>query len=198
MNTKIFAQRLKEARTTAKMTQADLCKLSGVTAATISAYESSDGTKGKNPSLDNALKLAQALNVSLDWLCGSIVSNSKIQITDFIKILVQLDKNIKMSFDIVDLLDYETSKILPNSVNSVTNEEYVENALAYEQSEEEEVYEMGVAMFHNVYIDKFIRDWQKVRMLYKNKTIDENLYNLWLDKQYQEIDENQRNNEQYK
>lgn len=66
----IFARRLRKARERAKLRQCDLSEKAGVTAATISAYESYDGSKGKRPSLDNALKLATALNVSLDWLCG--------------------------------------------------------------------------------------------------------------------------------
>ena len=66
----LFAQRLKQARTDKKMKQSELSEISGVSIATISAYESADGTKGKNPSLENARSLAKALGISLDWLCG--------------------------------------------------------------------------------------------------------------------------------
>ena len=92
MDNNLFSERLKEARLTAKLKQTELAKLSGVTAATISAYERADDGKGKNPSLENALKLAQALNVSLDWLCGTTVSNERVQVSDFLKMLVKLDK----------------------------------------------------------------------------------------------------------
>lgn len=71
MNTMIFAERLREARTAAKLTQLELAKTAGVTAATISAYESTDESKRKNPSLENAVKISNALSVSLDWLCGN-------------------------------------------------------------------------------------------------------------------------------
>ena len=66
----LFAKRLKDARIKAGLTQGELSKKAGMTAASVSAYESSDGTKGKNPSLENAKSLAEALGVSLDWLCG--------------------------------------------------------------------------------------------------------------------------------
>lgn len=65
----IFAKRLKEARSQAGLKQRDLAGKASITTASISAYESSDGTKGKNPTLENAKALAEALNVSLDWLC---------------------------------------------------------------------------------------------------------------------------------
>lgn len=76
-----FAKRLKEARIKAGLTQAELSKKAGVTAASISAYESSDGTKGKNPSLENAKSLAEALGVSLDWLSG-MSSSTQLPTTD--------------------------------------------------------------------------------------------------------------------
>lgn len=66
----ILADRLKIARTNKGFTQKELSKKSGVTSATISAYESTCNNKGCNPSITNAIKLANALNVSLDWLCG--------------------------------------------------------------------------------------------------------------------------------
>lgn len=38
-------------------------------------------------------------------------------------------------------------------------------------------------------------EWQKMYDLYSSKTIDENLYNLWLDKQYKDIDQQIKANE---
>lgn len=67
----IFAKRLKEARIKAGMTQADIAAKTNMTAASISAYENADGTKGKNPSLENAKAIAESLGVSLDWLSGA-------------------------------------------------------------------------------------------------------------------------------
>lgn len=63
-----FGKRLKEARQKAGLTQAQLAEKSGTTAATISSYEST-GTV-KKASLDLAMSFAEALDVSLDWLCG--------------------------------------------------------------------------------------------------------------------------------
>lgn len=78
-----FAERMKQARTAAGMKQNELAKAVGVTPATISAYEkaSTEGT-GKNPTLENAQKIARILGVSLDWICGNGQSTPD-DVTDF-------------------------------------------------------------------------------------------------------------------
>ena len=63
-----FSKRLKEARLKAGLTQAQLAKKAHTTAATISSYESVGEIK--KASLDLVMSLAQALDVSMDWLCG--------------------------------------------------------------------------------------------------------------------------------
>lgn len=204
MDSTIFARRLKEARTASKLTQTELSKLSGVTPATISAYECADGLKGKNPSLDNALKLAQALNVSLDWLCGSIVSSPKTQITDFLKLLVRLNENItSVSVDEVNFAIGIHKEVLPNANNLITFDDWTVAQNRAEYTEEEVEYYLYPLAFNDYLINKFLKEWQKVRKLYESNTIDRSLYSLWLDKQYAEIDKKQKeyeekNNELFK
>lgn len=66
-NPNVLAQRLKISRVSQKLTQRQLAEKVNITAATISAYE-----KGaKNPTLQNVMQLSEALNVSIDWLCGT-------------------------------------------------------------------------------------------------------------------------------
>lgn len=188
MNNTVFAERLREARTAAKLTQADLSKKAGVTAATISAYESSDGNKGKNPSLDNALKLASALNVSLDWLCGFSVKTEKAPIVEFLKILVTLDEFTCITFDEVDLLDKDVQSLMKEAYNSLDPDELYMNHCACEANNEKEDWKVYATIFHNYFIEGFIREWQKMRALYRSNTIDEDLYNLWLNKQFKDIE----------
>lgn len=198
MNTTIFAQRLKEARTAAKLTQAELCKMSGVTAATISAYESSDGNKGKNPSLDNALKLAQALGISLDWLCGSIVSKPQIQITDFLKMLVKLDENIThVSVDKVDFVCTDIKKNLPRAYNLISVDDWIEAQNIADNIDEELSYVLYPLAFNDWRINSFLQGWGNMRQLYHNRTIDKDLYEIWLEKQYSEIDKKQKQDEEF-
>lgn len=65
---KEFAKNLKDARAKAGLTQLELAKLVGSKQNTISMYESDKGTQ--TPSLQLAYQIANALNVSIDWLCG--------------------------------------------------------------------------------------------------------------------------------
>ena len=62
----VFTKRLRQARVAAKMTQAALAKESGLSCASISAYE-----KGaRTPNIIIASALANVLCVSMDWLVG--------------------------------------------------------------------------------------------------------------------------------
>lgn len=68
---KELSARLKQARVSQNITQRQLAKMTDMTAATISAYE--NGVK--NPCIENISRLATALNISLDWLCGGEANN---------------------------------------------------------------------------------------------------------------------------
>lgn len=62
----IFAKRLRTARADAMLNYNELAKKAGTSDATICRIEN-----GKRcPNLMIAARLAKALNVSLDWLCG--------------------------------------------------------------------------------------------------------------------------------
>ena len=78
----LFSKRLKEARVKAGLTQNELSKISNVTAATISTYESEGNIK--TPALDKVMNIAETLNISLDWLCGKNVENKDM---DFQKVM---------------------------------------------------------------------------------------------------------------
>ena len=71
MNYYQFSERLKSARQKAGMNQAQLADAIGVKQNTISNYEKATGEKGCGvPKLDTVAKIADVLNVSLDWLTG--------------------------------------------------------------------------------------------------------------------------------
>ncbi len=68
MNYEIFSQRLKEARNNKNMTQRQLADKIGVSATTLTNYETN---KSKVPGADTLVLLAEALDVSIDWLLGN-------------------------------------------------------------------------------------------------------------------------------
>lgn len=63
---KHFADRLREARELRKMSQSELAEKTGFQASAISHFE----TARRAPSFDNLKRLADALNVSVDYLLG--------------------------------------------------------------------------------------------------------------------------------
>lgn len=69
-----FNENLKEAMFCKNMTTADLASKTNINAGTISNYLK---TKGSMPPADKALKLAQALNVSVDFLVNGFESKSE-------------------------------------------------------------------------------------------------------------------------
>lgn len=84
----IFAKNLKKARENAKMTQAKLAEKADVTSATISAFERLTAEEGKLPTLRVVRKLAEALGISIDWLCGyEVKTNITIAFMTIIKAL---------------------------------------------------------------------------------------------------------------
>ena len=61
-----FGERLKQARLDRHLSQSALAQQLGIGRSTLVEYESGATV----PSLAVAIRLAESLNVSLDWLCG--------------------------------------------------------------------------------------------------------------------------------
>ena len=79
MEKSFFPDRVKTARAAADITQKELADKAGITAAMLSAYEG--GTK--SPNLSTAVKIALALDVSLDWLTGITPKLSGVGVTTY-------------------------------------------------------------------------------------------------------------------
>lgn len=88
----IFAMRMKEARVKKEISQAELSRITGIAPATLSSYE-----KGKNPTIDKALNIANALGVSLDWLCGNNIEESELEKVPFSEIAKMLISLLKIN-----------------------------------------------------------------------------------------------------
>ena len=98
---KFFSERLRTVRTKKGLSQADLAKAIGVSAATISSYETANGAK--IPALDKAEAIAEALGVSLDWLCGLTAPDTEEQNTiDVLKGLANAIEILKLDVNYFD------------------------------------------------------------------------------------------------
>ncbi|MFG6377487.1 MAG: helix-turn-helix domain-containing protein [Lachnospiraceae bacterium] len=146
INLQIFAERLKELRTSLNLTQVQFVEGLGITPAALSAYEKNN----INPSISIAQRIAEKYNVSIDWLCGlSDKKNNNKEIStcaDVIDIILKLYDIMNLNLDIVYCEDMS-----------------------------------GIAMIlNNKQINDFLLEWIKVRKLYNEKIINDDMYFPWL------------------
>lgn len=152
----IFADRLKELRTSLNLTQAQFVEDLGFTPSALSAYEKNL----KNPSISVAKQIAEKYNVSIDWLCGLSeqrnIENECSTYSDIINIFVALER----------YLEFELKDITPS--DGFDGFEYIPR------------YQMTI---FDEKLGDFFKEWEKMRKLYIEKTIDYDLYRLWLDRE---------------
>ncbi|GAA4277915.1 helix-turn-helix domain-containing protein [Aquimarina mytili] len=105
-----FGNRLKNIRTEKGIKREELASLIGTSSAIIGRYERNERT----PSIDIAMNIAQALNVSLDFLAGdtSVLVKDKEVLQRIEDISNLSDDRKKYIYDFIDmcLRDYKTQK----------------------------------------------------------------------------------------
>ncbi len=105
-----FGSRLKSIRTDKNMKREVLASMIGTSSAIIGRYERNERT----PSIDIAKKIAEALNVSLDFLAGdsSVLVKDKEVLQRIEEISNLSDDKKKYIYDFIDmcLRDYKTQK----------------------------------------------------------------------------------------
>lgn len=84
-----IGRRLELTRAALRMSQIDFCGDAGIATNTYNQYERGK----KRPSLDNALKLARAYNLTLDWIYLGDPSGLRYDLADLIKGLRDLKKS---------------------------------------------------------------------------------------------------------
>ena len=100
-----FNENLKEAMFCKNLTTMELATLAGINSGTISNYLK---TKGSMPPADKALKLAQALDVSVDFLVNGFESNKPSSIQQKSPFPIEV---YKIAQDMTDLEKEELSAI---------------------------------------------------------------------------------------
>lgn len=159
MNT-ILSERIKELRTTKGLTQKEFAESINVSTVSVSSYE----TGVKTPSLDMILSIAQNYNISIDWLCG--LSDN-----------VVLDNHITTYKDLfrlfITLLDvrYENESTIPIIDMIDTDNDSVILTLHKDKN-----------------FQDFFSKWCDIFKLYCEKTIDTDLYKMWIEKQLKDYD----------
>ncbi len=165
-----FKERLEVLRKQKNLTQKQLAEDIEVSTTTISSYE-----KGyKSPSAAIVKKIAEKYDVSMDWLCGL---SEKVQSADFktyedlfrqiINMHTVLGKHIKNNAG----EDYNSFKIdvSPRTIYGVT-----------------ESYWIRLSFIDEVFYTA-ISDYNTMTELFINRTISQDVYNLWLDGKMKEL-----------
>lgn len=105
-----FNENLKEAMFLKNVTTADLASLTNINSGTISNYLK---TKGSMPPADKALKLAQALDVSVDFLVNGFESKTESSIQQKSPFSIEVFKIAK------EMSDFEKEEL--NAIKGVVN-----------------------------------------------------------------------------
>ncbi len=140
------------------ITQKELAKAVGVTAATLSSYK--NGTK--SPTLPVAAAIAKELGVSLDWLCDmdslSEAKPANVTYSDVIQALVNLSNLTDVNID--------TATLQVNGGYDVVEFIY----------------------FNDPVLEHFLEEWKQVKSLLDGGTITRNLYEPWVAQQLRDYD----------
>lgn len=163
-----FAKNLKKFREERQLSQKRLAETLGVSAQTISAYEKGSGEKGKNPSLERVIDIADTLNVSLDALCGRDFrpANKERTLGDVASLLCEM-------------WEWVTVTITTQEVNRRT--EIGDMAHTFNDA-------APAIFFDSGSLRRFLEDYAKLRQLHKEKTIDDKMFNDWISLKIKDLD----------
>lgn len=162
----IFATRLQERRKALNLSQKALGDKIGVTPQTISAYEKSgSGEKGKMPTLDKAIALAEKLEVSLDYLCGIDAPKEDREmgsLRGIAECLIEIARYVRCYGGV------KTRKL--------TEDEYLAVNCGLPDEYATETTSMAVFTMDNPALAHFFETKNKLMGLYQDGVIDESLY----------------------
>lgn len=160
MNQEVFMARVKEAREKKKLTIQELADACGVSLSSMNRYVALTA----QPSLDMACKIADALGVSLDWLCGQEEKQQPPSLGTVIGALSML-----LTTKVIDsktptwAADFNTTEFSDGSTDTyiATHQENLSHHVAFES-------------------------WQTLLNLYRSGEIDEEMYSAWVEKKIKE------------
>lgn len=155
-----FSSRIKELRTSLKMTQSEFASSIGSSQNALSGYENRD----RIPSYDILVSIATTYNVSIDWLCGLSDKKALDNHISTYKDLFQLFVNIldtryqnQDTMPIIDIINAETSIVT-------------------------------LTLHDDPNFQSFFSKWCDIFKLHCENTIDDDLYKMWIEKQLSTYD----------
>lgn len=158
-NADIFAKNLREARKNKNWTQNQLAeevnkKGFSIRGATIATYESRDPKKRRQPSMDKAIAIAEALGTTLDDLCGT-------------QNLISVDKSEKVPLNAYFIMLIELAKL--SCSNLGIEDVYTEQPYSY----------VRLSITDDIFVS-FFTSWIKIYNLAQEKTITHEMAAEWI------------------
>lgn len=157
-----FCNTYKRASIDLKSYSKRICRENRNDSAALSAYEQGD----RMPSVEILTSISAAFDVSVDWLLGlsdiKNIDNKPETMGDILKMLFKIGKHCNLDF-----------------FEHVEEFEDIDPTTGYPDSYQRTVHEI---VFTNYELNSFIGEWHKMYNLFKDGTIDEEVYALWIEK----------------
>ena len=172
----VFAERLIAERKKKKLTQSELAEKAKISAQTVSYYEK--GTK--RPTLENAIAIANALDISIEYLCGQDASKPE----GLILTVAELANAI---IELQNFCGKITTETYTETVSELVNgADYYD---VHEETYEEKRTKVCLSFSdnHQLAMVKFFENRKKMLGLLHDCTLDETIYNSWLTGEMQKL-----------
>lgn len=150
-----LSTRIKELRTNKKLTQKELAEALNISTVSVSSYE----TGAKTPSLDMIINISQQYNVSIDWLCGL---SDKMTLDNHITTYKEL---FRLFITVLDAR-YENKENIP-IIDTIDTETSA----------------VCLTLHDDKNFQNFFSKWCDIFKLHCEGTIDDDLYQMWIEKQ---------------
>lgn len=157
-----FSRRIKELRTSLYKTQSEFADFIGTTQSALSGYENEDRT----PSYEILITISEKCNVSVDWLCG-------------------LSDKMTLANHITTYKEF--FKLFITILNTHYQEYLSTSTLVFDEINIDKM-SVSITLHEDPNFEKFFSKWYNIFKLYREGTIDDDLYEMWIEKQLKEYD----------
>lgn len=184
---KEFAERLKRVQNQKGITQKELAQMLGISPGSLSSYM----RDAKTPALDVACDIAKKLNVPIGWLCGEPEETVKmVTYADLLRTLVKLVDSAHAGFiarnDTAAFDEHGFFSDPDPDMESLIQQTYVHEC-AVEGTDPTKVCYASLETIDQQVLN-FWYDWRKVRDLHIQETIDDEMYEAWLEKRFRDYE----------
>lgn len=174
--TEAFPERLKESRSRLKLSQKEISEKLGISQTAYSSYES----RGVLPPLATVEKLADILDVSIDWLLARDKRSELRTYADIAEYLNVLAKKIGIEVKV----EHGEIGYNPKQYVYTCNIRFGEIIGSSRKNEPEDIKE-GYAQA--IAFSKYLVAWGKIYNLHLNQTITEDLFLLWCEREISKL-----------